>query len=225
MDRDKLIAELEADEPMPSGSKPIRQYLEEVDASTAAEAPTSPTDSEAIQAAVAKIRHKKTKTGKVVGTGKYLDKSNSRLTLKQKQFASNYQKGQSPVEAYRNAYQNSTSTDAVVMNLANKLLNDERVKRLLGANEEKAQEILVDDMVAARRWVMERLIEHAKHGKAENTQLKALELMGRAVSMFTDKVEQKVEEVNVDKLKAELQSSLTLLDKTGNVQPIRKRSA
>ena len=63
---------------------------------------------------------------------------------------------------------------------------------------------------------------HAQSAKTEGTQLKALELMGRAVGMFTDKVETKVEEINTEKLKAELKSHLTLLE---NVAPIRKRSA
>jgi hypothetical protein len=46
--------------------------------------------------------------------------------------------------------------------------------------------------------------------------------MGRAVGMFTDKVEQKVEEISTERLKKELQSSLALLD---NVTHIKKRSA
>jgi len=44
-----------------------------------------------------------------------------------------------------------------------------------------------------------------------SNRLKSLELMGRAVGMFTDKVETKTEEVNVDTLKKELESSLLLL--------------
>ncbi len=73
-----------------------------------------------------------------------------------------------------------------------------------------------------RRHVMEQLYKHAQSAKTEGTQLKALELMGRAVGMFTDKVETKVEEINTEKLKEELKSHLTLLE---NVAPIRKRSA
>jgi hypothetical protein len=48
--------------------------------------------------------------------------------------------------------------------------------------------------------------------KSEGSKLKALELIGRAVGMFTDKVETKVEEVSTDQLKRELEGHLALLD-------------
>jgi hypothetical protein len=75
------------------------------------------------------------------------------------------------------------------------------------------QEInLVNDAVAARRHVMTELLEHAKSMKSEGSKLKALELIGRAVGMFTDKVETKVEEVSTEQLKRELEGHLSLLD-------------
>ena len=65
---------------------------------------------------------------------------------------------------------------------------------------------------------MEQLYSYAAaETKPDGTRLKALEMMGRAVGMFTDKVEQKVEQISTDQLKAELKSHLTLLD---NVTPI-----
>jgi hypothetical protein len=69
---------------------------------------------------------------------------------------------------------------------------------------------------------MQELFKHAEEAKQDAVKLKALELMGRAVGMFTDKVEQKVEEVSTERLKRELEASLALLD---NVTPIKKRSA
>ena len=69
---------------------------------------------------------------------------------------------------------------------------------------------------------MEQLHDKAVQAKTEGSQLKALELMGRAVGMFTDKVEQKVEEISTERLKQELKTHLELLD---NVTPIKKRSA
>lgn len=63
--------------------------------------------------------------------------------------------------------------------------------------------------------VLADLYKHAKDESAQlSNRLKALELIGRSVGMFTDKVEQTVEEVSVDQLKKELESSLALLDKT-----------
>jgi hypothetical protein len=68
---------------------------------------------------------------------------------------------------------------------------------------------------------MEQLLMHSQEAKQEGTKLKALELMGRAVGMFTDKVEQKIEEINASQLKAELKTSLDLLD---NVKAFKPRS-
>jgi hypothetical protein len=79
------------------------------------------------------------------------------------------------------------------------------------------KEKVIQDAVGTRRYVMEQLYVHASEAKSEGTKLKALEMMGRAVGMFTDKVEQKVEQISTDQLKAELKSHLTLLD---NVAPI-----
>ena len=60
---------------------------------------------------------------------------------------------------------------------------------------------------------MADLYKHAKDESAQlSNRLKALELIGRSVGMFTDKVEQTVEEVSVDQLKKELESSLALLN-------------
>jgi flagellar hook assembly protein FlgD len=77
---------------------------------------------------------------------------------------------------------------------------------------DKREENLVSDAVATRRHVMTELLEHAKSMKSEGSKLKALELIGRAVGMFTDKVETKVEEVSTDQLKRELEGHLALLD-------------
>ena len=80
------------------------------------------------------------------------------------------------------------------------------------------KEKIVRDAVDTRRYVMEQLYSYAAaETKPDGTRLKALEMMGRAVGMFTDKVEQKVEQISTDQLKAELKSHLTLLD---NVTPI-----
>jgi hypothetical protein len=69
---------------------------------------------------------------------------------------------------------------------------------------------------------MEVLLKHSQDAKQEGTKLKALELMGKAVGMFTDRVEQKIEEVSTDRLKAELKSSLDLLDNVKPFKPVKK---
>jgi len=211
MDKEQLIEELEkqADE-------------ENIDASTNVPGRDTP---EGIRMAVAKIREKKTKTGKIYGVATEKEKqsrSSKRLTAKMHMFVNNLLAGQSPVGAYKNAYNVRTEKHASIAASANKLMNDPRISTLLEALSEDYRRKVIENAIATREHVMGELFKHAQKAKQEGTQLKALELMGRAVGMFTDKVEQKVEEISTAKLKEELKSHLSLLD---NVAPIKKRSA
>lgn len=211
MDKEQLIEELEkqADE-------------ENIDASTNVPGRDTP---EGIRMAVAKIREKKTKTGKIYGVATETEKqsrSSKRLTAKMHVFVNNLLAGQSPVGAYKNAYNVRTENHASIVASANKLMQDPRISTLLEALSEDYRRKVIDNAIATREHVMGELFKHAQKAKQEGTQLKALELMGRAVGMFTDKVEQKVEEISTEKLKEELKSHLSLLD---NVKPIKKRSA
>ena len=195
-----------------------------VDASTNAPRPNNP---EGIRAAVAKLKEKKTKTGKIYGVPteeelKQSRRQSRRLTVKMNMFVNNMLSGQSPALAYKNAYNVRTENHATIVASANKLMQDPRINTLLEALSEEYRRKVIDNAVTTREHVMKELFKHAQQAKQEGTQLKALELMGRAVGMFTDKVEQKVEEISTEKLKAELKSHLSLLD---NVQPIKKRSA
>ena len=202
------------------------ELIEQLDDSTSIEADAGvsteaegQSESEAMRTAVAKVREKTRKDGKPYG---FKEKPPARLTAKQRAFASYIVAGNSPSEAYRKAYETTTANDSTVAVSANKLMKDHRISALIGSVFDGAKEKIVADAVATRRFVMEQLHDKAVQAKTEGSQLKALELMGRAVGMFTDRVEQKVEEVSTERLKQELRSHLELLD---NVTPIKKRSA
>ena len=209
MKRDELIEALESD---------AIEIDEEISSTNTPE----PGNSEAMRIAVAKIREKKTKNGKVYGVKDKEGNPHKRLTASMQLFVNHLLAGDTKLMAYRKAYKVKTENDASVIGNANKLMRDERIIALLGSLSEAVQEKVIEDSVRTRRHVMEQLFKHAENSKTESIKLKALELMGRAVGMFTDKVETKVEEINTEKLKAELKSHLTLLE---NVAPIKKRSA
>ena len=208
MDKEQLIEQLQ-------------QHAEEenIDASTNVPGLDTP---EGMQAAVAKIREKRSSKGKVIGVQDSTRKQNRRLTSKMQVFVNNILSGMSPAIAYKNAYNVRTDNHATIVASANKLMADPRINTLLEALSEEYRRKVIDNAVSTREHVMAELFKHAQQAKQEGTKLKALELMGRAVGMFTDKVEQKVEEISTEKLKQELQSHLSLLD---NVKPIKKRSA
>jgi len=209
MDRNELIEKLESD----------AITVDDAHTSTNVERPDQ---SEAMRMAVAKIQEKKTKTGKVFGAKLIEEKKERRLTPKQRLFVVHLMSGMTKVQAYRASYDCTTDNDATVTASANKLMNDPRILMLLEGYEDTVREKIIEDAVRTRRFVMEKLHSRVSQAKTESAELKALELMGRAVGMFTDKVEGKVEQINTEKLKEELKSHLTLLE---NVSPIKKRSA
>lgn len=175
--------------------------------------------SEAERAAVALIPVKMRKDGKPIGSKEPRGK---RTTARQKAFASLIIQGHSPREAYEKAYEVKTDNVASHAASANKLLKNSSVSALVESLWQSSRENLVNDAIATRRHVMEELLKHSQEAKQEGTKLKALELMGRAVGMFTDKVEQKIEEINPERLKAELKSSLDLLDNVKPFKPAKK---
>ena len=205
MDRHELIEKLE------SGAITV----DGMDAST-----NDGGESEAMQIAVAKVVEKKSKTGKIYGvdTEEQKKAKQSRLTPQQHLFVNGILSGKTKLQSYRDAY-NTNSDDSVCSVNANRLLKNPKISALLGSFDADLKEKIIDDAVRTRRFVMEQLVDKIEKGKTEGTQLKALELVGKAIGMFTDRVEQTVEQINTDKLKEELKAHLTLLD---NVKPIKK---
>ena len=133
-----------------------------------------------------------------------------RITPKMRQFASLVAQGNSPRDAYRKAYAvRSDTAESTVIASANKLMKDSRISGLMEPIWESIKQNVIDDAIATRRHVLEQLHTHASDANVRTgDRLKALELMGKAIGMFVDKTEQKVEQVDPEQLKRELDSHL-----------------
>jgi hypothetical protein len=133
-----------------------------------------------------------------------------RITPKMRQFASLVAQGNSPRDAYRKAYAVRTDTaESTVIASANKLMKDRRISGLMEPIWESIKQNVIDDAIATRRHVLEQLHAHASDTNVRTgDRLKALELMGKAIGMFVDKSEAKVEQVDPEQLKRELDSHL-----------------
>jgi hypothetical protein len=133
-----------------------------------------------------------------------------RITPKMRQFASLVAQGNSPRDAYRKAYAvRSDTAESTVIASANKLMKDSRISGLMEPIWESIKQNVIDDAIATRRHVLEQLHTHASDANVRTSdRLKALELMGKAIGMFVDKSEQKVEQVDPEQLKRELDSHL-----------------
>jgi hypothetical protein len=182
------------------------------------------TNSEAIQSAVDRVVVKRKKNGLPVGvktdrTGKKPNKPTAKMLA----FASYVLNGDAPREAYRKAYDCSGSADATIIARANELMRHSSITLLLEPLITAKKELVLANEIATRKHIMEELFKHSDNEETNvGARLRALELMGKAVGMFIDKVETKVEEINAEQLKQELESHLTLLD---NVTSIKKKSA
>jgi hypothetical protein len=153
---------------------------------------------------------RKRKDGKPIGSNTPRARP---LTSGQMEFTKGVIRGESLRKAYRTAFNNSTASDASISASANKLMNDERVQRILQEAWGETVEHLVDDVVASKRYVLKGLLALSKSGKQEGTQLKALELMGKTIGMFTHtEVIEKVE-VSTEQLRKELASHLRMLER------------
>ena len=167
-------------------------------------------NSEQMRAAVQNIAENKSKTGKVIGVK---EDNVGVLTPKQRMFVSLVTQGNSPRDAYRKAYSCTTENEATVGAAANRLMNTPKVKRLLSHLWDKQEKNLLLDQQKTRYHIMEELLKHSgDEDHAISARLKALELMGKAVGMFTDKIETKVEQISAEQLKDELSQHLNLLD-------------
>lgn len=135
-----------------------------------------------------------------------------RLTAKQRLFVSYIVQGMSHREAYKRAYKPQTDNEATIASNAHRTVSDPKVKALLDESLGKHENALIQDEVAMRRHIMTELLEHSKSMKGESQKLRALELMGKAVGLFVDKIEQTIEQVNPEALKDELSKHLALLE-------------
>ena len=136
------------------------------------------------------------------------------LTSGQMEFCKGVIRGESLRKAYRVAFNNNTASDASISASANKLMNDERVQRVLQEAWGETVEHLVDDVVASKRYVLKGLLALSKSGKQEGTQLKALELMGKTIGMFQQQEVLEKVEVSTEQLRKELASHLRTLERS-----------
>ena len=166
--------------------------------------------SEAIRSAVSQVEITVRGDGKPFGH-KPLEEElaeSKKTTTKMKLFASAIADGLSPAEAYRKAYDCSNSTNATVIANANRLLNDGRITLLLEPVFQAKREMVINDELATRRFIMQELFEHAKNTERVSDKLRALEMMGKSIGLFADTGDKDEDSLDVEKLKKELRAKM-----------------
>jgi hypothetical protein len=147
--------------------------------------------------------------GKPVGTETYARVRP--LTVSQIAFAQGLIQGKTYKQAYRDAYPNAQGTDSSIMTSAYKLSRDPRIASMVQDALEETAEHLAEDRAATQRYILKQLVAHSKQAKQEGTKLKALELLGKSVGLFTQSADDKPELVTAEQLKRELGQHLKLV--------------
>ena len=151
----------------------------------------------------------KRKDGTVITTPRQIRK----LTPKQLAFVAAKVQGKSNSEAYREAYPDDKSSDRVISANAYKLTKHPVISQMLEDAWGETVEALTEDVAATKRYVLRQLLALSKGAKQEGSRLKALELMGKAVGVFTPVTDVAVAAPSADQLKRELSGHLKLLTK------------
>jgi hypothetical protein len=201
--------------------KSREEHINDLDCSASTSKATSASisksgiDHEVMRTAIDQIKVKKTKGGKVHGmiVEETDNQTNKRLTARMIHFVNLLVSGNDHITAYSTAYDVSGSTRATIIGNANRLMRDSRITMQLEAVLEATKQNVIESDASARRYVMQKLFDKVNEAEvSESGQLRALELIGKAVGMFTDRVEQVTEVIDADSLKKELESHLHLLD-------------
>ena len=135
------------------------------------------------------------------------------LTEKQEAFCMSVFSGMSFSDAYREAYDASNMKAATIHRQSHELVNNSKIAaRLDQLHNEREQQRRMQSL-SRSDFVLKQLTEEALNpDNSDGSRVRALELLGKTVSLFIDKVETEDKtERDADSIKAELQAKLDRL--------------
>ena len=119
------------------------------------------------------------------------------LTYKQKQFVKNVcdipEKFSGIKQAYCNAYDVTMNKDGSIPKWVSKdasiLHCDPTITQAIKTRLQRREEVSLASTARTREYVIERLYEESKKG-SDSSRVRSLELLGKSVAMFTDRIEE-----------------------------------
>jgi len=134
------------------------------------------------------------------------------LTGKQEAFAKLVAGGAVLSDAYRECYSADTMKDSTVWSEACRLAQNPKVSTRI---KDIQADMEADRRTIERRreeWVLKRLSEEADQADNASSRIRALELVGKTVGMFTDRIEQaETSERSASEIEKELKARLDRL--------------
>jgi hypothetical protein len=151
----------------------------------------------------ADVRGKKSRSAPDVATG---------LTDKQEAFCQSVMKGASLAQAYKQSYCADGMMPNSIWNAASRLAADAKVRgRLEQLAEQKEAERRILALSRAD-WVIEKITQQVMDpATPPAVKTRALELLGKTIGLFTDRVETKdISERSADEIEADIRARLHL---------------
>ena len=146
-------------------------------------------------------------------------KKEAELTIKQRQFVDEIIKGKlgSYKEAYASVYDVTLNKDGSIPKWveveASKLVANPKIAISIQRAIAKKEQSAVASSLRTRNYVIDQLYKESKESDSDSARIRALELLGKSVSLFSDVVETK-EARSSDEVEADIEERIqALIDK------------
>ena len=133
------------------------------------------------------------------------------LTAKQEAFAQAVSEGKTLADAYRQSYNSENMKEASIYTEASLLMDNPKIAQRVNSIQQAKEDRTLHDSARLRRLVLEQLHQEAMNAESDSARIRALELLGKSIAMFTDKVEQETTERTAGDLEQELIARLQRL--------------
>ena len=153
---------------------------------------------------------------------KVVRKKEPELTIKQRQFVEEIIKGKlgSYKEAYAKVYDVTMTKQGKIPKWveveASKLVANPKIAQSIHKAIERKEHSAVASSLRTRNYVIDQLYKESKESDSDSFRIRALELLGKSVAMFTDVTEQKETRDSVD-IEQDIEEKISrLLDQADN---------
>ncbi len=130
------------------------------------------------------------------------------LTAKQEQFALSIAEGTTQADAYRQAYDASGMKDGTVWSEAARLMRRPHVTARVAELRAEAEAVRQGLLLSREEAILARLEHEALTAKTDAARIRALELLGRNVGMFVERVEVEQVERSVEVIERDIRQRL-----------------
>lgn len=128
----------------------------------------------------------------------------SQLTIKQEAFALNVAQGSSQADAYRTAYLPREMKPSTLWAEASRLASHPKVSARIEELKQEAERMRQAAAMDREEAILQRLEHEAMTAKTDTARIRALELLGRHIGMFRDRIEVEQVERSPEQIEADI---------------------